>query len=171
MAENKKPAKSDGKSGLPGFRERYKKLQEKYSLPAFDDMNREFYIEKVAEIETDIPTREIRRFVADKIYNYLRFLETILNPSNAPMFIFSVVKSMNEEDKRRLSDAYMKLADINLELVRLDVESDEKKDAEFFKSVYSSWMEIKKDLSEIFGRFTAGNGMRKQESNGSRYFG
>src|SRR5271157_2792185 len=84
----------------------YRKLQEKYDLPSFELLNQEFSIEKIADSKTEILTKEIRRFVADKIYNYLRFIETLLNPVNAPMFIFSIIKSLSQDDKKKLADVY-----------------------------------------------------------------
>ena len=155
---------------LNELKQRYRKLQEKYKLPEFEELNQEFYIEKIAEFETEFLTREVRRFVADKIYNYLRFIETILNPANAPMFIFSVIKSMTLEDKKKFSDIYEKLAEIDLELIRLDVESSEKKDAEFINKVYASWGEIKKELIDVIGRLkNRKNG--EEKDRGSGYFG
>jgi len=154
---------------LSELKQRYKKLQEKYKLPDFEEMNQEFYIEKIAELETDFLTREIRRFIADKIYNYLRFIETILNPANAPMFIFSVIKSMTLEDKKKFNDIYEKLAEIDIELIKLDIESSEKKDAEFINNVYISWKEIKKELIDVVGRLKKGKS--EEKDRGSGYFG
>lgn len=155
---------------LNELKQRYKKLQEKYNLPNFEELNQEFYIEKIAEFETEFLTREVRRFIADKIYNYLRFIETILNPTNAPMFIFSVIKSMTPEDKKKFGDIYEKLAEMDLELIRLDVESSEKKDADFIKQVYSSWQEIKRELTDVLGRLKKGKDKEEKDA-GSGYFG
>jgi len=155
---------------LNELKERYKKLQEKYNLPSFEELNQEFYIEKVVEFETEFLTREIRRFIADKIYNYIRFVETILNPANAPMFIFSVIKSMTPEDKKKFNDIYDKLAEIDIELIKLDIESSEKRDAEFINSISISWKEIKKELVDVIGRLKKGkNG--EEKDRGSGYFG
>lgn len=158
------------KPGLEKVREDYQKLQDKYNLPSFESLNHEFYIEKVAETETEILTREIRRFIADKIYNYLRFIETVLNPVNAPMFIFSVIKSMSQEDKKKLSDVYNKLSEINLDLIKLDIDSNEKKDAEFIIKVYNSWQSIKKELLFVIEKFKNNNEI-KEEKSSSKYFG
>ncbi len=156
--------------GLDELKKEYKKLQEKYRLPDFEGLNQDFYIEKIAEFETEFLTREIRRFIADKIYNYLRFIETLLNPVNAPMFIFSVIKSMSQEDKKKFSDIYDRLSKIDLELIKLDVESSEKKDAEFIRQVYSSWQEIKKEMISLLERLNKEKS--KEEGNtGSGYFG
>lgn len=154
---------------LKELKERYKNLQERYNLPPFEELNQEFYIEKIAEMETDFLTREIRRFIADKFYNYIRFVETILNPANAPMFIFSVIKSMTPEDRKKFGELYERLAEIDIELIKLDIESSEKKDAEFINHVSVSWKEIKRELIDVIGRLKKGDS--EEKDRGSGYFG
>jgi hypothetical protein len=157
-------------SDLEELKIQYKRLQEKYNLPSFELLNQEFSIEKIADSKTELLTKEIRRFIADKIYNYLRFIETLLNPVNAPMFIFSVIRSISAEDKIKITNIYGKLSDIDLELIRLDIDTSEKKDAEFIKQIYVSWQEIKKELIPILGSL---KNIRdnKEEKSDSKYFG
>ena len=71
---------------LPEFKKKYAKLEKKHNLPSFNQMNRDFQIEKLAEVETDYLIREIRKFSGEKFFNYFRFIESLLNPSNASMF-------------------------------------------------------------------------------------
>ncbi|MCL5730338.1 MAG: hypothetical protein M1165_02115 [Candidatus Pacearchaeota archaeon] len=160
----------ENKSGLEELKKGYKILEEKYHLPGFEAMNNEFYIEKIAEAETEVLTREIRRFIADKVFNYLRFVETLLNPVNAPMFIFSVIKSLTSDDKKKLSDIYTKLSQIDLELIKLDVDSSEKEDAEFIKRFYESWQQTKKELTSIIEKLSNVREQKEDRTNGG-YFG
>ncbi len=134
---------------LEDFKQEYKKIQEKYSLPSFENLNEDFGIEKASELETDLLPREIRKFIWDKIVNYLRLIEGLLNPVNAPMFIFSVIKLLGVEEKRRLSEIYKKLTKTEIKVIALDLNFDEKKEAEFIKNSYGIWQEIKKDLVDI----------------------
>lgn len=157
-------------SKLDELKGEYKVLKEKYDLPRFEDLNREFAVEKIAEVETETLTREIRRFVADKIYNYLRFCETLMNPSNAPMFVFSIVKSMSQEDKKKISDAYAKLSEINFGLIKLDLDFNEKDDAEFIRKTYDSWKAIRNDLIEIIKKAKNVDD-KKEDKNTNGYFG
>ena len=69
-------------SKLQELKDQYSELQKKHNLPSFDEMNKDFYIEKLAELESDLLMREIRKFISDRLYNYLRFIENLLNPQN-----------------------------------------------------------------------------------------
>ena len=155
--------------GLEELKQEYKKLQEKHGLPDFGDLNREFYIEKIAESETDFLFREIRKFIADKIYNYMRLIETIINPSNSPAFIFSFIKTLTAEDRKKLNEIYERLSETYFEIIKMDIETSEKKDADFIKTSYSFWMKIKKELMPILEKMKLkGN---NEENSSSKYFG
>lgn len=158
------------KFDLGKLKEDYNKLQIKYVLPSFDELNKEFNIEKIAENETDFLLREIRKFIAEKSSNYLRFIEVVLNPANAPMFIFSVIKSLGSEDREKLAEIYKKLSKNEIELLILDVEFSEEKDAAFIKEFYRLWQEIKKDMLGIVDAIKK-NWDNKSEMKGKDYFG
>jgi hypothetical protein len=158
-------------SDLEGLKNRYKELETKYDIPTFHALNQEFSIEKIADIETELLTKEIRRFIADKIFNYLRFVETLLNPANAPLFIFSIIKSVTAEDKKKLNGAYEKLSGIDLELIKLDLDSNEKRDAEFIRHSFESWNEIKRELIPIVSKLKFVKEDLSAEKPGNKYFG
>ena len=162
--------KHEDKSCLDELKKNYKELQEKYSLPSFDFLNREFQIEKVAECETDYLVREIRKIVAEKFSNYLRFIEIVLNPMNAPMFVFSIIKTLGTEEKKKLSEIYKELAKFEVTLIRLDADFSEEREAEFINNSYKIWQKIKKEVLDIV-EVVEKNWDNKIESNGGRYFG
>ena len=95
---------------LPEFKKEYAKLEKKHDLPSFDQMNKDFHIEKLAEVETDYLIREIRRFSGEKFFNYFRFIESLLNPSNASMFTFSIVKTLGQKEKDKSGYGFQKSA-------------------------------------------------------------
>jgi len=158
------------KANLENLKKDYKEIHEKFDLPDFVELNKDFHIEKISEINTDFLIREIRKFMADKFSNYLRFIETLLNPANAPMFVFSLVKSIEAEDKKKLTEIYKKLAKIEVDLIELDINFVENKEVEFVKESYKIWQEIKKDLLEVIGTIKK-NWDNKGEVNGKGYFG
>lgn len=136
------------KSKLKKLKEDYSKIQKKYSLPDFDKLNEDFRIEKITEIETDFLIREIRNSVGETLENFLRFIEAILNPVNVPMFLFPIIKSLNTEEKNKLSEIYKKISKLEIEAMKL-IDYSEKKEAEFIKISYKIWQEIKKDFVKI----------------------
>lgn len=158
------------KSDLEEMKENYLKIQEKYFLPSFEELNKDFSIEKIAEEETDLLLREVRKYIADKFSTYLRFIEGVLHPMNAPMFVFSVVKTLSKEDKEKLTDIYKKLAKREVDLLELDIDFKEEKEAEFIKNSFEEWQEIKEDLLKIVGSIKK-NWDNKVERNGAGYFG
>src|SRR3989338_5772892 len=87
-------------SCLNELKKRYKAVQDKYKLPDFSYLNENFEIEKLAESETELLLREIREIILEKAVAYLRFIEMLLNPSNAPMFFFSLVKGLSADDRK-----------------------------------------------------------------------
>lgn len=155
---------------LENLKEKYEILQKKYGLPSFKELNEDFHIDRVAESETEIPIREIRKHIADKMAGYLRFSETLLNPTNAPMFIFSIIKTLSSEDKQKLSEIYKRLSKNELKLIETDLEFSEEKEVEFIKNSYNIWQYMKKDILIIL-KSVEDKWDDKLEGNKREYFG
>ena len=161
---------NENESCLQDLKNEYLKFQKQYSLPSFQDLNEDFDIEKVAEHETDFLLREIRKQIMDKIIAYLRFVEMLLNPSNAPMFFLSLIKGLNSQDKRILERMYEKLGTLEINVIELDAKYDEKDEAKFIKNVSEEWKDISKEmikLTEVLKR----NWSQKSGKNHRDYFG
>jgi len=155
---------------LPEFKKKYAKIEKKHGLPSFDQMNQDFQIEKLAEIETDYLIREIRRFSSERFFNYFRFVESLLNPTNASMFTFSIVKTLGQKEKDKLTELYKKFAKIELEFISIDIKYSEEKEAQFLKDFYKEWQEVKKEMASIVG-FINKNWKNKSKSMDKNYFG
>lgn len=134
---------------LDDFKNDYARLQEKHGLPGFEQMNEDFSIEKLAEVKTEYLVREVRKFVADKIGNYMRFVEALVQPSNVPMFVFSIVKSMGDEGQKKLKEIYKKIAKLEIDLIELDLVCAEEKEAQFIKEAYKIWQQIKAESLDV----------------------
>jgi hypothetical protein len=160
----------DEKVCLEELKEAYGLLREKHNLPEFDELNKDFSIEKISEYETTLLLKEIRRFMFDKFSNYMRFLEGLLNPVNASVFTFSVLKTLNSDNKKVVENIYKKLMKIELELMAVDIEYDEIKEVEFIKGSYGIWNEIKKEWIQIIDSVKK-NWDNKIEGNSKCYFG
>lgn len=142
--------------GLDGLKKEYERLQKKYKLPGFQQLNEDFDIERAAEKETELLLREIRKHVVDKVLSYLRFFEFWANPSSAPLFILSLAKTLSPDTKKAIDSLYKKLVEIELDVIEIDNTYSEKKEAEFIIRLTREWRPIKEDVSEIVRALKAG---------------
>lgn len=161
-------AKNDSK--LEELKESYKKIQKQHNLPDFNKLNLDFSIEKVADTETDFLIREIGKAMAEKFSSYLRLVELMLNPVNSPMFVFSLIKNLGEDEKKKLSEFYKELTKIELNLIELDIDFSEEKQAYFINNSYALWISMKKDFLIIMDKIKE-NWNNKKENGSKGYFG
>jgi len=136
-------------SPLSNLKNQYEPLKKKYSLPEFSKLNQEFEVEKIQENETDLLLREIRRSMSERIAAFLHFIELFLNPTAAPIFLLSAMKSISERDKELIEKLYRELAVVELSSVALDVTYNEKKEAAFIKDISKMWHDVKPDLEDF----------------------
>jgi hypothetical protein len=134
---------------LNEVKKKYEPLKGKYKLPNFSDLNKDFEIEKVQDHKTEFLLREVRKSVGEKVGAFLRFLETILNPVMGPVFILNSIKNLSSNDKELIKKNYELLVELEIKAISLDVDYNEKAEAEFIKEAYKKWQEIKPDIKEI----------------------
>lgn len=172
MEQEKKKHKSRDETGsnMDELKEEYNKLKEKHSLPEFYELNKLFDIEEI-DTETEFLLRKIRRVVSERIASYLRFIELILNPSNAPMFFFKLIKRLESNDRDELTKIYEKLGNFELDVISLDLEYNEEKEAIFIKKVFDIFNnEARLSLLGVINKLSLENNDSKKIFNGS-YFG
>lgn len=157
-------------SSIAQLKEEYSKIQKKHSLPSFKEMNEDFQIEKIVEIETEYLIREVRKHVSEKLAHYMRFVEVILNPTNVPMFVFSLVKAITNEEKNKLIQIYKKLSKIEVDLIELDLVFSEDKEAEFIKNSCKMWKEMRSELLSVI-EVIRKNWDNKSDGKTKGYFG
>jgi hypothetical protein len=160
----------ENKFDLKKLKEDYKRIQEKYNLPSFESLNEDFAIEKIAEIETDFLVREVTKAMAEKFSNYMHFVEMILNPVNSPLFVFSIIKTLGENEMKKFNEIYKELAKIEVRLIELDVDFSEERESIFIKETYEIWKKMKKSFIEIIEKIKS-NWDNKHEENTKAYFG
>lgn len=157
------------KSNLEKLKENYSKIEKKHKLPSFNELNRDFKIEKLAEIETDFLVREVRGFVGETLEHFLRFVEALLNPVNVPMFLFPIIKSLGTEEKEKLMEIHKKIARLEMDSLKL-MEYSEEKEAEFIRKAFKLWQEIKKDFAKLIETLEKKWDVKSEKSK-SGYFG
>jgi len=143
--------------------------QKQYQLPEFSELNKQFDVEEI-DVETDFLLRKIRRNIAEKVAGYMRFIEVILNPQNTPLFLFKLIKKLEQKDKEELTKLYEKLGAFEIELVSLDLNYNEKNEAKFINNCFNLFnKEIKTNLLKLTEKMSNGNDNSKP--NGASYFG
>jgi hypothetical protein len=143
MVEQKK------QGNLKKSKEVYAVFQKKYGFEEFSFMNNNFEIESIDVEDTDLFIKQIRKHMTEKIFYILRTLETFLNPQNAPMFVFDMIKLFSEADKELVGEIYKKLGKYEIEAFALESSYSEKAEAEFVKQVSGDWKEISADLKKL----------------------
>jgi len=129
----------------------YEDYRKKYGLPSYKELNEEFEIEKLTEAEgTELFMRKLRRVLIDKIIYLLRFLESFLNPQNAPMFILVILKNLKEGTGKVVEKLYKEGCDLEIKALTLDVSSTEKQEAELAKEIIKRWGSMKKEIEDLY---------------------
>src|SRR3989344_2737679 len=78
---------------------------------------------------------------------------------------------MENEDKEFLTKVYDILGNFEIEIIALELDYSEEKEAEFIKKIYDIFNdEIKGDFLKIIKKLENGDNDRRKENNGS-YFG
>jgi hypothetical protein len=156
-------------TNLEQLKKQYSKLQKQYQLPNFSELNKQFDVEEI-DVETDFLLRKIRRNIAEKVAGYMRFIEIILNPQNTPLFLFKLIKKLESKDKEDLTKLYEKLGAFEIKLVSLDLDYNEKNEADFITKCFELFnQEIKTNLLALTEKMSNGNDNSK--TNGASYFG
>ncbi len=135
---------------MKDLRQNYRKFEQKYKLPSFEELDKEFEILYVHSIfEISYPLKFIRRRINDNISWICNMIQTIMQPN--PGSIISMEESTffpkeNKEGYQKLLKELMYIERLSL---ALDIESTEENDAELIKTMFNKWKEIKPKVHEI----------------------
>ncbi len=130
------------------FKEEYGALAVKYGLPGFDEMNDEFDIGKL-DCNPDSLLRDVRKSIVNRFASMLNFVELLLNPTNGSMFHMYLVRGINGGDKEVLDKLFEELGELEIEAIALDINYDEKNEAEYIKKSFEAWKGMKDDFDKI----------------------
>jgi hypothetical protein len=160
----------ENESCLENFKKEYEKVKDKYKLPEFKLLAEEFDVERASERESSFVIREVRRAINDKLTAFLHMLETFMNPSQSSMFIFSMLKNVDENDKKLIKKVYEKVSRAEIAVLKLDITYNEKAEADFIKKIVEEWPDMKKDISILLNKLDNSFDMSAIESKRG-YFG
>ncbi len=153
---------------LKELKSEYEKLAKKYGLPSFEEIVLDFEIDKL-EKDTEFLLRAIRKLMMEKIVNSINFLEMLLNPVNTPRMYLPFIRMMDIEDKKMIDNIYSVLAELTLVSLDLEIDSNDKAEAELIKKVFDKWKELKPSFRAIINNIKKPkNFVNKKERS---YFG
>lgn len=141
------------KKDIDKLKEDYDRFNIKYNLPEFEKIGEDFDVEKIAEKESSFLLREIRRTMNEKIIAYVHLFETFMNPSSAPMFIFSILKNFDEGDKKLIRELYKELSKKQLKVMQLDTLYSEEGEADFIVETFNEWQISKNKIFSLLKKF------------------
>jgi hypothetical protein len=153
---------------LEQLKREYSLYEKKHKLPSFKELNENFEIEKI-ERQSELLLRIIRVIMMEKVIATQRFIESLMNPANAPRILYKYLKSMSQEDTKNLEAVHDKFAFLTLKVLSLDVEYKEDKEAEMIKEIQTTWEGTKKSLHEIIK--SVQNPKEQQARKEKSYFG
>ncbi len=126
----------------------YETIRKKHQLPSFKDINAKFDIGKIKRDSGNL-LREIRHVMNEKISYFMRLIEAMINPSQAPPTFMILVKEINKEDKKLLDSLFSSFMNLELESYRLNIESTEFEESKFIEKIWKVWNENQPNLNKI----------------------
>lgn len=87
------------------------------------------------------------------------------------VFTFSVLKTLNASDKKLVEEIYKKLMRLEVDLMEVDVDYVEEKEAEFIKKASKVWDEVKFDWIRIVKTIKVNWDNKVEKGEGKGYFG
>ena len=129
---------------MPGIKEKYEALKKKYSLPAYDDINKDFDIESIDE-NSQLVLQKARANMVEKLDYYAKLIESILQPESNLSNLYEA-HYITDDDK---NDAYSLFKRL-MRLVRysnsVSLTNGEEENAKFIKEAYQEYNGLRKDI-------------------------
>ncbi len=144
------------------FEEDYKKFE--FELPDLRKLKEDFDVEKVYDKDSEFLLRSIRRVISEKITAYSQLFETLMNPSSPPMFIYSLIRNLDEKDKELIKEVYSKLSKIQISAIKLDTIYSQESEAKFILDTFNAWQDIKESVYALFDRLEKNAGNEKESA-------
>ena len=155
---------------LEKLKSAYSIFQKKYSLPSFERLAEDFDIDKLAYKRGSFILRDIRRTMNDRLNSYMSIFETFLNPSNSPSFVLNLLKHVSKEESKEIKEIYKVISKIQIKSIEVDVNYDEKKEAEYIKSIINEWHVLKQKIYAI-AKELEGKMYKSEDEKERGYFG
>ena len=132
---------------MKNIKEQYGKLKEKYDLPGFKEVDKEFEISAI-ENESFL-LRGIINKIVERIDFFSGLFEDLLQPDPSLLKSMYEAKIFNDEERKTIYTLYKKLMVLNRQSVEVSLKREEKEDAVFIGNTFDEWKELKTSISKI----------------------
>ena len=159
---------------MQDFKQEYEKLIKKYNLPSYENLDEEFELLYIAEIcEISRPLSFVRRRINDKIGWVCNMLQSILQPNPSSLVSMQESAMFSKEQKEECQQLLKELMYVNRLSVYLDIDIEEKKNAEYIKTTFTLWKKMKPQISAIAQTLYQGwkENPKKEHSPSNNYTG
>ena len=149
--------------------ELYKKLQKKYNLPNYRELNKNFELDYI-----DDPfflLRSIRKRIHEKIVFFARIFEKIMFPNQAVVIEMYEAKFFTEKEKEDLSKVYEELLSLDRKALSLNISSTDAKEADYIKDTFKIWPKLSKKTMFIIDKLDKSWKHGKSDLTKNHYFG
>lgn len=134
------------KSSLMEINKSYELIRKKYALPKFEELDADFDIHCIED--GLFLVKEIRYKITEKVDEIAMMVEEIMQPDTKVSSLYES-RIFSELDKENIFKIFRKLMKIKRKSMQLMLLNSEKEDAEFIKSTFSEWQELKKQLYPV----------------------
>jgi len=152
------------------LKKNYELIRVKHNLPDFKFMNENFEIEIIAEEDTELLIKKVRKNVREKVHAMMTVFETFLNPTAAPMFVFNIIKGFSNGEKEIIERLYKKFAELEIDSFNLEITYNEKAEAEYVKKVCELWKNSELNLRKLYESMKVSYSSETKKTSKS-YFG
>lgn len=139
--------------GLEELKIEYNKLEKKYSLPEFEQLDEEFEIRGIELNKSGILIKAILRWITNKLNIFMNYLEPVV--ATPPQNIHSLIeiRNISDEDRRRMFEFYKEISVLLHENLSVELKS-EKEIAQQIKKIWKLWPRIKKEEISFLEKIT-----------------
>ncbi len=153
------------------IKKEYNEIAKKYNLASWEDLDKEYelgYINPILEITHAL--KFVRRRINDRFVWAATFFQGLLYPNPASLISMQESKFFSEDDRKTALRLMKELMQLERLSFSLDIEGEEKSDADWIKNAHKKWIEHKKDLITFAEKLK--EGWKSDEKTGKgAYFG
>lgn len=129
------------------IKQEYDKIADKFTLPAFELLNRDFDIESIES--SSYLLDKIRMKITEKTVALSKLLEETIYPDSGFSSLYES-KYIKDKDKEKVYKLFKNLMKYNRYSYEVSFNNEDSKIAEFIIEFYGVWEKSKPELSKLF---------------------